>query len=220
LLFNLLPWPDQPYLPEKDLEQLRSTLRVELAGLPNELQDFDGDARRVGPDNALYKYVRARGLTFLRHRLTIASHARFCLGGRVSGYAGRYPGVIEEAFLAVRDGRPLYVAGFLGGAAEQVVYALQGEKMPEEFCRPTPLQRLYERPIVKELDETARDDRVIDRTAVWHAFTSAGCEKLASSNGLSIEENDELFHTPVIDRAIELVLTGLSRLKPRLTGQN
>jgi hypothetical protein len=37
---------------------------------------------------------------------------------------------------------------------------------------------------------------------------------------LSIEENDELFHTPVIDRAIELVLTGLSRLKPRPSGHN
>jgi hypothetical protein len=31
-----------------------------------------------------------------------------------------------------------------------------------------------------------------------------------------MEENDELFHTPVVDRAIELVLIGLSRLKPTL----
>src|SRR5277367_2051872 len=51
LLWNLLPWPDKPYLPERDLEQLSSTLRVELAGLPKELKGFDGDARRVGPNN-------------------------------------------------------------------------------------------------------------------------------------------------------------------------
>jgi hypothetical protein len=220
LLRNLLPWPDKPYLPERDLEQLSSTLRVELAGLPKELQGFDSDARRVGPDNALYQYVRARGLTFLRHQLNDASHVRICLGGRGSGYAGRYPGVIEEALLAIRDNKPLYLAGFLGGATKQVVDAIERKQMPDDFCRPTPLQRLYEEPVVTESDGATRDDRVIDRAAVWNAFAGAGREKLAATNGLSIEENDELFHTPVIDRAIELVLTGLSRLKPRLAGHN
>lgn len=216
LLWNLLPWPDKPYLPERDLEQLSSTLRVELAGLPKELQGFDGDARRVGPSNALYQYVRARGLTFLRHRLSDASHVRFCLGGRGSGYAGRYPGVIEEAFLAVRDAKPLYLAGFLGGATQQVIDAIEGKQMTDDFCRPTPLQRLYEEPVVNESDGATRDDRVIDRAAVWNAFAGTGCEKIAGTNGLTIDENDELFHTPVIDRAIELVLTGLSRLLPHL----
>ena len=220
LLWNLLPWPDKPYLPERDLEQLSSTLRVELAGLPKELEAFDGEARGVGPSNALYQYIRARALTYLRHRLNDACHVRFCLGGRVSGYAGRYPGVIEEAFLAIRDKKPLYLAGFLGGATEQVVDAIEGTQMTDDFCRPTPLQGLYEAPAVNESDGTTRDDRVIDRAAVWKAFAEAGREKIAATNGLTIEENDELFHTPVIDRAIELVLIGLSRLKPTLAAHS
>jgi hypothetical protein len=37
---------------------------------------------------------------------------------------------------------------------------------------------------------------------------------LAAANGLTPEENDELHRTSVIDRAIELVLVGLSRLRP------
>src|SRR5438094_9585228 len=37
LLFNILPWPDTPRLPSEDLERLASTLRVESAGLPHEL---------------------------------------------------------------------------------------------------------------------------------------------------------------------------------------
>jgi hypothetical protein len=220
LLWNLLPWPDRPYLPERDLEQLSSTLRVELAGLPKELEAFDGDARRVGPNEGLYQYVRARGLTFLRHRLNDASHVRFCLGGRGSRYAGRYPGVIEEALLAIKEDKPLYLAGFLGGATQQVVDAIERKQMPDVFCRPTQLQQLYEAPVVKESDATTRDDRVIDRAAVWNAFAGAGRDKIAATNGLSVEENDELFHTPVIDRAIELVLIGLSRLKPQFTGHS
>jgi SLOG cluster2 len=220
LLWNLLPWPDSPYLPERDLERLSSTLRVELAGLPKELQAVDGEARRVGPADGLYQYVRARGLTFQRHRLNTVSHVRFCLGGRVSGYAGRYPGVIEEAFLAVKDKRPLYLAGFLGGATKQVVDAIEGKQMTDDFCSPTPLQGLYEAPAVKESDGTTHEDRVIDRAAVWKAFAGAGRERIAATNGLTTEENGELFHTPVIDRAIELVLIGLSRLKPNLPEHN
>lgn len=133
---------------------------------------------------------------------------------------GRYPGVIEEAFLAIKEKKPLYLAGFLGGATQQVVEAIEGKQMPDDFCRPTALQGLCEKPVVKESDGTTRDDRVIDRAAVWDAFAGAGREQIAAANGLTIEENNELFHTPVIDRSIELVLIALSRLKPTLAGHN
>jgi len=211
LLRNLLPWPDKPYLPEEELERLQSTLRVELVGLPKDLQAIDDDARRVDSSNNVYRYVRARALTFQRHRLNEVSDVRFCLGGRVSGYMGRYPGVIEEAFLALTDEKPLYLAAFLGGAAKQVVDAIEGKEMSDGFRQPTPLEGLYESPPVKESDGTNLHDRVINMTAVWKAFAEAGLERIAAANGLTVAENSELFHTPVIDRAIELMLIGLSR---------
>jgi len=55
-------------------------------------------------------------------------HAVGC-GGRTSGAAGRYPGVIEEAFLALRASKPLYLAGILGGATRQVIDAIEGGPM-------------------------------------------------------------------------------------------
>src|SRR5262249_24100765 len=136
LLRNLLPWPDRPALPMEDLKRLSSTLKVEAAGLPAELTDVERDARRAGPESPLYQYVRARGLTFLRQRLDAISHARLCIGGRRTGFAGRYPGVVEEALLAVVNKKPLYVAGFLGGASQQIAEALQRRPMPDDFCRP------------------------------------------------------------------------------------
>ncbi len=216
LLRNLLPWPDSPYLPKRDLERLSSTLRVESAGLPEELRAYDEKARRAAPKDALYLYIRARGLTFLRRCLNDASHVRLCLGGRRSGSAGRYPGVIEEAFLAVSGKKPLYLASFLGGATKQVVDAIEGKEITDDFCGPTPLRDLYKAPPVKEVERATSDDRVIDRTAVWRQFAETGRERLAAANHLTVEENDELFHTPAIDRAIELVLIGLSRLWPDL----
>ena len=213
LLRNLLPWPDKPYLPERDLEQLNSTLRVEQAGLPRELQPYDYEASHLDPNRDVYQYVRARGLTFLRHRLNDVSQVRICVGGSRSNYEGRYPGVIEEAFVAVTAKKPLYLAGFLGGAAEQVIDAIEGKQMTDEFCRPTSIQELYNAPPLREFDRSTEADRKIDRNAVWNSFVETGRQSLAAANGLTTEENDELHRTPVIDRAIELLLVGLSRLK-------
>jgi hypothetical protein len=213
LLRNLVPWPDKPYLSGPELEQLSSTLRVELAGLPRELEPFEAEARRADPNNTMFRYIRARGLTFLRRRLNDTSHVRFCIGGRRSGYAGRYPGVIEEAFLAVTHNKPLYLAGVLGGATNQVLDAFEGREMADDFCHTSPLEALYAAPPAKETDLATRTDRVIDRIAVWKAFRETGRERLARNNGLTVEENNELFHTSVIERAIELVLIGLSRLQ-------
>lgn len=214
LLKNLLPWPETPYLPERDLEQLSSTLKVERAGLPGELQPFGEEASHLDPDQGMYQYMRARGLTFLRRRLNDESHVRICVGGPRSKYEGRYPGVIEEAFVAVTANKPLYLAGFLGGAAEQVIDAVEGKQMTDEFCRPTRIQALYNAPPIAEANQATEADRTIDREAVWNTFVTAGRQQSAASNGLTPEENDELHRTPAIDRVIELILVGMSRLRP------
>jgi hypothetical protein len=111
----------------------------------------------------------------------------------------------------MRDNKPLYLAGFLGGATAQVIDAIEGKQMPDDFCGTSPL-RLYQKPPVTELDAGTRDDRVIDRNAIWQEFAEAGRARLAATNGLTTEENDALLHTPVIDQVIELVLIGLSRV--------
>jgi SLOG-like protein len=217
LLINLLPWPDKPYLPPRDIERLSSTLRVQPAGLPKELRRVDKKAQRAGPESPLYRYVRARGLTSLRHRLNDICHLRLCLGGRRSGSAGRYPGVIEEALLALRSNKPLYLAGLLGGATHQIVEAIEGKAMPKDFCPSTPVESLYANPPFQEADTTTKSDRVIDRRAVWAEFADAGRKRISNANRLTDQENIELFYTPALDRVIELVLIGLSRLVPDLS---
>jgi len=67
-------------------------------------------------------------------------------------------------------------------------------------------------PPVKEFDAATRDDRVIDRTAIWQEFAEAGSVRLVATSDLTAEENDALLHTRVIDQVIELVLISLSRV--------
>ena len=212
LMRNLLPWPDSPYLAERDLEQLSSTLRVESAGLPEELRGHDSQARMAKESDSLYRYMRARGLTFLRHRLTSESHARLCVGGRRSGSAGRYPGVIEEALLSLRAKKPLYLTSCLGGAAAQLVDALDGKPISADFSSSSEMSAIYGEYPVGEFDALTNEDRIIDRVSVWEEFTEVGIKGVAATNGLMPDENDELLHTRVIDRMIELILLGLSRV--------
>jgi SLOG cluster2 len=207
ILRNLLPWPDTPRLPPQDLERMASTLRVEPAGLPEHLVRYEDEARRAGPGSPVYGYLRSRALTHLRHRLTALCDARICFGGRESSSEGRYPGVVEEALLAVRHNKPLYLAGFLGGAAAQLVQAIERRNLYDAFCPQDAVQKLYRNPPVPE-DEGP--DVVVNREALWSEFGELLDKK--PGNGLTFQENQELMHTPVIDRALELILTGLSRI--------
>jgi hypothetical protein len=121
--------------------------------------------------------------------------------------------VIEEALFALQDNRPLYLAGLLGGATRQLIDAVKHEPMPDGFCPPTDVDEIYVAPPIFEGDPSTQDDRSIDRKGVWMAFAEVGTRSVSRSNGLSIGENEELFRTPVLDRVIELVLVGLSRLR-------
>lgn len=69
-----------------------------------------------------------RSLTNLRQIINSKCNARIVIGGKTKGYLGKLPGVVEEAFLAHKNGVSLYVVGSYGGAAELLVKCLEGLK--------------------------------------------------------------------------------------------
>ena len=64
----------------------------------------------------------AAELTALRHCITVLLRpgCRICLGGKTTGYKGRYAGVMEEAMLALCYRKPLYLLGGFGGATRKL----------------------------------------------------------------------------------------------------
>jgi len=65
--------------------------------------------------------------TAMREAMTADTDARVVIGGRIAEpFVGLWPGVVEEAYLTVRAGQPLYVAGGLGGAAALVADLVRG----------------------------------------------------------------------------------------------
>ena len=63
-------------------------------------------------------------LSALRRHLTGRCTARVIVGGKLTGYQGVMPGVVEEALLSLQAQQPLYAAGGFGGAAAAVVRSL------------------------------------------------------------------------------------------------
>jgi hypothetical protein len=59
----------------------------------------------------------ALALSAMRRYVTANTGARVLVGGKLAGYQGSMPGVIEEAIMSVEARQPLYVAGGFGGAA-------------------------------------------------------------------------------------------------------
>ena len=70
---------------------------------------------------------RERSYTHLRQILNENCDARIVLGGKTRNFAGKMPGLVEEAYLAMNKGLPLFVVGGYGGASGLIVECLDGE---------------------------------------------------------------------------------------------
>ncbi len=119
------------------------------------------------------------------------------------------PGVLEEALLAIRVDRPIYLVGAFGGSAHLVIDALDGVSRPE-------LHWDYQR-VVPHSEEL----RTIyqQRGEVWDEYDAVAAELkevgLAGlKNGLTVDQNRELATTRSAERIVELVLHGLQQCYP------
>jgi hypothetical protein len=184
---------------------------------------FVAEPRFFKADSPARRFAWSQGMTLMRERQTAEIDARIVLGGKVgpghtvapdgststSWYSSRIPGVIEEAFLTLTAGKPLYVCGAFGGAGALVVELLQG-RVPSEFTwgfqRQAPhaeaMRAIYEQRGIawQDYPEMAR------------FFADTGIAGLARINRLTEAENRELFTSRDVPRLIELLIKGLTQL--------
>lgn len=168
-------------------------------------------ARPPTPDPSLPLDLRDRvekseSFTAMRVRMTEDIDVRIVLGGRLAGFAGRLPGLVEEALIAVVAGKPVYLLGGFGGCARALAELVDGT-VPEELRvgRLRADDPAYDR-LVAALPEPPDD-------AVTEPLAGRGPSCL--HNGLDDEENRRLFESSDTDEVIALVLRGLRILQPR-----
>ncbi len=186
-----VPWPVHRQVPLAEIDRLRST--INLFG-QYEFLDADGNvlddpAQGRGPDPVdVDAETTVRGLTAMRQRVTDQADGRLVLGGKREGYQGRVPGVLEEAVLSIRAGKPIYVAGGFGGVAGDTAVVLGLD--PDGWLK------LPERP----------DDDFIELEALASSWD-------ATTNGLSVEQNRQLAVSYRASEIASLVIVGLTNLR-------
>lgn len=210
---SYLSWPIHLELGDDDRIDLLDIATLVEMPLDAALQAHFGlDAGRyLPPDSNDNRHVWAHCLTAMRQQMTDHIDARIVLGGQSTRFLGRYPGIAEEALLAVDAGMPTYVLGGFGGCAADLATTLGGaeaERLTGRFQFNASPQAKDNRALRDAW--AAYDSRVpIDYEALTSQFADRGIAALG--NGLSTTENQVLFRTDDIDEIIALVLRGLRR---------
>lgn len=218
-ILNVSPWPLwKSYGPE--VGQLFGPRTATFEGLelpsdfPIPLADLHPQTNGFVPDDTPERlYAWARSMTHMREYVTHKSAARLCIGGKLSGFVGPIPGLLEEPLIQLRAKKPLFLVGALGGATKLVIDLLQGRSRPDmttaEMRQLAPhhdgVAAVYAR-----YGEVSPSPESI--AAELHELGAGGVAG-ALRNGLDEEENRELFRSVDPVRVAQLVLEGLGRLE-------
>jgi hypothetical protein len=154
------------------------------------------------------RYYKALSLSSMREEMAKECDARVFIGGKLTGYSGFYPGIVEEAAIAIRRKQPVYFTGALEGATSIVIRALMGEDLKSLTDE---LLDLY--PQLAELYEFHRTQagkalRMEDKLGV---FRKLGLKGLCNLNQLNARENETLFATEHFHEILYHNLIGLKR---------
>lgn len=218
-ILNVAPWPLQLSYGEKewtlfdgDYAEYYPGPRPNLPVRDDEIFPVVDGQRSLVADTPNKRYAWARGLTAMRQAITNMSGARLVLGGKTTGHTGLVPGVIEEAWLSLSQGQPLYLAGGYGGATRAVCDLLQGIPR-EEFNENWAIEHIkdYRMALACHSDNTEPMPLL---PAIGQDISGLAGRDLGEllNNGLDDSENRELMACTDAQRIAELVLQGLGRL--------
>lgn len=185
MIVNVLAYPHVAALSAHDRQRLARTVAIEEDRTPRDT---------------------AAALRQMRLRTTNLIDARICLCGKLQQGRSHFPGVVEEAVMALDQNRPLFVSSMMGGTASLLVQLIRGE--------------------MGAVDQSLKAlDLGDDGWEWWHSsqfhstrvqlaqLSTAG---LAKRCGLTKDEMEELFDAQNIDTVLTLTSKGLVRLAPEM----
>ncbi|PTN11890.1 TIR domain-containing protein [Nitrosomonas aestuarii] len=220
-IHNFAPWPlrlsygDAEWnLFNSDIAQYDEGPRPDLPWDDDTLFPLaENYTRSLDSNSPQRRYAWAHGLSAMRDRITESSQARLVVGGRLTGFSGIVPGVVEEAWLSIKQQKPLYIAGGFGGAARAVYdHLLSNERV--EFSDTWSKQTIPDYEAVSALN-TEHGGTLPTMEKIGAALTEHAQAGIAQTlnNGLDAQENIALMTCTDPQRIAGFVLTGIGRLR-------
>ncbi len=159
------------------------------------------------PENS---YIWSRCLSEMRKQSIECSTIRICVGGKLSGYKGKMPGVLEEILISLKTSKPIYLLGAFGGVVGDVCSCILGSEVPETLTEGW--QTLHNEGY-SDLQSYARTHgHECDYKKIVEVIQACNISDLASCSGLDEDEYKRLMISPFIDECVHIILKGLKKI--------
>ncbi len=179
-------------------------------GVPDDVAgDVDVDVF-LPPNTSQNKYVWSRCLTEMRLKSIESCQARICAGGKLSGYNGKMPGVLEEIVITIQKNKPVYLLGAFGGVVGEVCKVVRKEVYPEALTEAWQITHNAEYADLQVI--AAKNGNQADYELLKTIFEGIDISNVSMRAGLSEEDYLRLMETPFVDEAIHLIMNGLKNI--------
>lgn len=179
-IINYLAYP----LSEMNIkERIKYKHNIEFISCnPNNISSEEAEnyLKSIPKDSAI---IWDTSLKDMRNRIVNDSNYIIVAGGKLSGFKGEFPGVLEEVCIGIKYKKPIYIIGCYGGVAKEIIKLLLKDKKNNE------------------LERYGNEIKCFDE----------GIKIL--NNGLSENENKMLFELESSIQIIELILKGMSNIE-------
>lgn len=151
----------------------------------------------------------ANNLTKMRKIINEEMDIKVALGGKITGFSGFYPGVLEEVYLALKSGKSIFLIGGFGGIVAKIVELLKGYNVEELTFK---YQKMHNEKLDKFLKDNPKYEKEVkNKYDEMYNFIKTNGMKLLN-NGLSLKDNDSLFKSKNIEEIVSLILKGINNI--------
>ena len=216
LLINYSAWPIYKNNAESVLEwnsKNNKVARMIEVPPPIKVKDNHDIDTYLPPTNIANCYAWALSLTKMREDMITQCDFRISAGGKLSGYKGKYPGVLKEIIISIKFKKPLFLIGAFGGVTSRICSLLINGITPEEFTIKWQVNHNSGYNEIIDMYAKDIDENDIDYENIIRIIQTYGIQKISKYNGLTEIQNKKLFESEYIDEIILLIIEGLSNLR-------
>jgi hypothetical protein len=213
---NHLAWP--LYISDENVIAWRAKYRTVMKTvnhvIPSDVSNGLDEQIFLPPSSVCNKYIWSRCLTEMRLRSIESSSVRICAGGKLTGYNGKMPGVLEEIIITLDQNKPIYLLGGFGGVVGEVCKTIKNRLITNPL---TETWQTLHNSDYQDLQNKAKSsgDKNADYKNIEDKLINAEISILAENAGLDNLSYLRLMESPFIDECIRIITLGLKTISSK-----
>ncbi|WP_348814674.1 TIR domain-containing protein [Halomonas sp. H10-59] len=209
---NHLAWP--LYVSEPEIVAWRAkysqVMRTVEYEIPDDISPSPDKNVFLSPESPQSSYIWSRSLSKMRYESIKSSTVRICAGGRLQGYKGKMPGVLEEISISIAEEKPIYLLGAFGGVVGDVCEFILSGNVPDTLTEEW--QKFHNEGYAELQHYASSYGHQCDYDQVLKSIQACSLSVLAKRSGLDEDDYKKLMVSPFIDECVHIIIKGLKSL--------